>query len=191
MLEYRLIGAKEVTARLGVSRGTAYKIICDLNAGIEVGGKRVILGKVDERKFMLAYFADTPTEDESDKRCKEDNGTWSAQAWHRGTRGHHAVKRGFKAGQAAVEWENSFSNAQGANMSMKFSQFLELYKEDMQPRLRETTWCSKECMITGKILTYFGEMSMNEIASIDVIRWQNDLMPQKSSKGKCYSNIYP
>lgn len=68
ILEYRLIGAKEVAARLGVTRGTAYEIIRDLNADMEAEGKRVISGKVDERKFMLAYFADMPTKDESDER---------------------------------------------------------------------------------------------------------------------------
>lgn len=54
---------------------------------------------------------------------KEGNGTWSAQVWYRDTRGRrcHTIKRGFKIEQAGVEWENSFSNAQGANMSMKFS----------------------------------------------------------------------
>lgn len=60
----------------------------------------------------------------------------------------------------------------------------------MKPRLRETTWYSKEYMATGKILPYFGEMNMDEITTIDVIRWQNDLMSQKSSKGKCHSSTY-
>ncbi len=68
MHDYRLIGAKEVASKLGVSKGTAYRIIRDLNADMEAEGKKTIPGKVDEGKFMLAYFADLPGRSASDER---------------------------------------------------------------------------------------------------------------------------
>ena len=68
MYEYRLIGADEVAKRLGVSKGTAYRIIRDLNADMKAEGKKTIPGKVDEGKFMLAYFADAPGRSKNDER---------------------------------------------------------------------------------------------------------------------------
>lgn len=68
MHEYRLIGAEEVASKLGVSKGTAYRIIRDLNADMEAEGKKTIPGKVDESKFMLTYFADLPDRGAGDER---------------------------------------------------------------------------------------------------------------------------
>lgn len=68
MHEYRLIGAKEVASKLGVSRGTAYRIIWDLSADMEAEGKKTIPGKVDEGKFILTYYADLPDRGARDER---------------------------------------------------------------------------------------------------------------------------
>lgn len=53
----KLIGAKEVADRLGVSRSTAYAVIRTINQEMSAKGKRVIAGKVDERVFEGMYFA--------------------------------------------------------------------------------------------------------------------------------------
>lgn len=122
----------------------------------------------------------------------EDNGTWTAQLWYRDTRGRrrHKLKRGFKTEEEALEWEESFQKDPEENMSMKFSQFVKLYKEDMAGRLRQTTWESKEHMLKKKILPYFGDMSMDEIDTLDVIRWQNEMMSELGPKGDGYADTY-
>ena len=53
----RLIGADEVSKRLGISKGTAYRVIRDLNAKMTAAGKRTIPGKVDEAMLEYEYFA--------------------------------------------------------------------------------------------------------------------------------------
>ena len=123
---------------------------------------------------------------------REENGTWTAQVWYRDTRNHrrHTIKRGFRSEAEACEWEDSFSKADSENMSMTFSQFMDLYAEDMKPRLRETTWNTKQHMIDKKIMPFFGDMSMDEITTIDVIRWQNEIMSEKGPTGKGYSETY-
>lgn len=72
---------------------------------------------------------------------QEENGTWTAQVWYKDFRGgkRHTSKRGFKSEAEAREWERSYALAEGASMSMKFSQFVKVYEQDMKPRLRETT----------------------------------------------------
>ena len=123
---------------------------------------------------------------------REENDTWTAQVWYRDARGHrrHTIKRGFETEDEAKKWEDSFSKADSESMSMKFSQFVELYTEDLEPRLRETTWKTKKNMIEKKIVPFFGDMSMDEISTIDVIRWQNEMMTAKGPTGKGYAQTY-
>lgn len=51
-----LMNAKEVQARLNVSRNTAYAIIRELNAELEEKGLRTIKGKVNSQYFEDRYF---------------------------------------------------------------------------------------------------------------------------------------
>ena len=57
----------------------------------------------------------------------------------------------------------------------------------MRPRLRESTWIGKEYMVRDKLLPTFGEMRMDEIESVDVIRWQNGLMAMRNSSGDVFN----
>ena len=106
------------------------------------------------------------------------NGTWYVQAWYKTYDGKraHKVKRGFKTKPEALAWERDFYAVQAGDMDMKLVDFLELYKKDMGPRLRLNTWKTKESIITKRILPYLGEKRMNQIAPVDIVRWQNELM---------------
>lgn len=55
-----LMNAKEVQARLNVSRNTAYGIIRELNAELEEKGLRTIKGKVHSQYFEDRYFTSDP-----------------------------------------------------------------------------------------------------------------------------------
>ena len=114
------------------------------------------------------------------------NGTWYVQAWYKTYDGKraHKVKRGFKTKPEALAWERDFYAVQAGDMDMKLVDFLELYKKDMGPRLRLNTWKTKESIITKRILPYLGEKRMNQIAPVDVVRWQNELMAfEKPGRG--------
>lgn len=60
----------------------------------------------------------------------------------------------------------------------------------MRPRLREHTWYTKNYMIEGKILPHFGNMRVDKIELIDVVRWQNRLMAHRNEKGEPYAPAY-
>ena len=122
----------------------------------------------------------------------EPNGTWTAQVWYRDYSGdsRHKTKRGFKSEGAARAWEEEFSsNAQGS-VSSTFAAFYEVYEADMRTRLRDHTWYTKSYMIEGKILPYFGNMRVDEIEPIDVVRWQNRLMAHRNERGDPYAPTY-
>lgn len=120
------------------------------------------------------------------------NGTWYVQAWYKTYDGKraHKVKRGFKTKPEALAWERDFYAVQAGDMDMKLVDFLELYKKDMGPRLRLSTWKTKESIITKRILPYLGEKRMNQIAPVDVVRWQNELMALEKPGGGGFSATY-
>lgn len=120
------------------------------------------------------------------------NGTWYVQAWYKTYDGKraHKVKRGFKTKPEALAWERDFYAVQAGDMDMKLVDFLELYKKDIGPRLRLSTWKTKESIITKRIPPYLGEKRMNQIAPVDVVRWQNELMAFEKPGGGGFSATY-
>ena len=108
----------------------------------------------------------------------EDNGTFYVQCFYRDSQGakRHKVKRGFQDAASALQWESEFMSSNQGTMDMMFKDFVEVYIEEIRPRIREHTMITKEYMIKDKITPYFSKMRMSEVEPIDIIRWQNSLM---------------
>ena len=87
-----------------------------------------------------------------------------------------STKRGFKTKREAEEWLRRFLMAQKMDFDMKFSEFLKIYYEDMETRLREHTMRTKKYIIELKILPYFGQKRINDIKAADIRKWQNELI---------------
>ncbi len=100
------------------------------------------------------------------------------------------MKRGFKTKKEAQEWERVFLQQQTQDLDMTFSAFYEVYKNDMQTRLKLNTWLTKQAIIEKKILPYFKDKKMNQIKAADVIAWQNEMINFRSKNGKAFSNTY-
>ena len=73
---------------------------------------------------------------------------------------------------------------------MTIADFFEIYRSDRMPHLKLNTWKSKEQMIVSKILPYFGEMKLNEIAPADILKWQSQLLNHRDKRGKRCSDTY-
>ncbi len=74
---------------------------------------------------------------------------------------------------------------------MRFADFFQVYKADVMPRLKLNTWRTKEYVIRDKILPFFGEMRLSDIAPADVLAWQTKLMGHVDPKtGKHYKKAY-
>lgn len=122
----------------------------------------------------------------------EARGTWTVQCWYRDWRGerHKKTRRGFATKAAAKRWEQAFlARCEGAP-TMTLSEFFEIYEEDVRPRVKQSTWDTKEHMVRTKILPYLGDRPLNEITSADVIRWQNELAALRTSTGEHYRPTY-
>ena len=73
---------------------------------------------------------------------------------------------------------------------MTFGDFYKRYKEDVQPKVRENTWRSKEYVIDQKILPYFKDLVMREITPRDILTWQNEMRSLSTSEGNSFSGTY-
>ncbi len=99
-------------------------------------------------------------------------------------------KRGFSTKREALAWEREQQNKLSSNLDMTFESFVELYTSDMQSRLKRTTWKTKEHIIREKLLPYFGNRMISEIAAKDIIQWQNTLINYRDEHGNPYSPVY-
>lgn len=119
-------------------------------------------------------------------------GKWVAQFYFTDWTGQRKkkYKRGFDTKRAAQEWERDFLKRQNADMNMKLSDFIELYMEDMKPRLRGSTWDGKQFMFNKLIIPYLGNRPLNSITAADVRQWQATLMDIEYKPGKSYSPTY-
>lgn len=113
---------------------------------------------------------------EKDKKT----GKWLIQYRYTDWQGNRkkSTKRGFNTKREAEEWLRNFLMKQTADFNMRFEDFLKIYYEDMETRLREHTMRTKKYIIDLKILPYFGQKKMNEIKAADIRVWQNTLIKQ-------------
>ena len=116
----------------------------------------------------------------------QNKGTWLVQFYYTDWQGirKKKFKRGFRTKADADQWAREFLQKQHNDLDMRFAKFLELYYEDMENRLRETTMRTKKYIIDLKILPYFEQKPMNDIKASDIRAWQNMLL------NKGYSQTY-
>lgn len=100
------------------------------------------------------------------------------------------LKRGFKTKRDASDWESRFRLQQSASLDMTFQDFWELYANDVRPKIKYNTWCSKEYVVNLKILPYFKDKKMKDITARDVIQWQNELIQKRDENGQEYAGTY-
>lgn len=122
----------------------------------------------------------------------EGNGTWYTMFRYTDWKGERKqkCKRGFTTRAKALEWEREFMQQKQADVNMTFESFTELYAKDIQPRLKENTWLTKDSIIQAKILPYFAKRKLSEITAKDIIDWQNEIRCIKDKRGKLHSATY-
>ncbi|MEL7657686.1 MAG: site-specific integrase [Bacillota bacterium] len=99
-------------------------------------------------------------------------------------------KRGFPTKRDALAWEREQLQKTKADLDMTFESFIQTYTTDMQSRIKENTWETKEHIIRTKLLPYFRQRKMCEIQPKEIISWQNEMMNYKDATGKAYSPVY-
>lgn len=114
----------------------------------------------------------------------EKNGSWYAMVRFEDWTGQRKqkCKRGFSTKREALEWERTFQQQSAGDLDMTFEAFCELYEKDMRPRLKESTWATKDHITRTKLLPYFGKRRLCEVNTKDIIAWQNTLLAYRDEK---------
>ena len=123
---------------------------------------------------------------------KDKNGTWYAQFRFTNWKGEadRKTKRGFATKKEALEREREFLTQSAGNLEMTFEAFYELYKKNLQDRLKKNTWKMKTSVIESKILPYFKKKRMCDIKPRDIVAWQNIMLQTCDDNGEPYSPVY-
>lgn len=99
-------------------------------------------------------------------------------------------KRGFATKREALEYEREFLLKKSKDINMSFEKFVEIYFEDMKPRIKPSTYENKQYIVKDKILPYFKNKSLSEITATDIIQWQNTMLMFRDEEDKAYSPTY-
>ena len=123
---------------------------------------------------------------------KNNNGTWYVMIRYQDWTGarKQKCKRGFSTRKEAADWELQFKLQKKASVDMTMESFCTMYKEDVRPSLKQSTWLTKENIIQKKILPYLGKRKVSEITAKDVMDWHNQMRKLKTKTGKPLSPTY-
>lgn len=100
------------------------------------------------------------------------------------------TKRGFKRKCDAQDWERAFKLKENKSLDMTFGDFVNIYLNDIKPRIKYNTWLTKKHIVDKKILPYFVDRKLQEIKTADIRQWQNTIMNHRDANGKGYSQVY-
>lgn len=122
----------------------------------------------------------------------KQRGTWYVSIMYTDWTGKQArkLKRGFTTKKEAQDWQMHFKLQKANSLDMTFGDFCKIYEQDVKPKVRYNTWCSKEHIIETKLLPYFEEMTMREITPRDIIQWQNEMREASTKNGEPYAGTY-
>lgn len=122
----------------------------------------------------------------------EKTGKWYASFYFTNWKGvkEKKMKRGFELKREALDWEREFLQQKNSDLSMSFESFVKIYMDDMKNRIREHTWQTKISIIESKLLPYFKDRKMSDIAPKDIIKWQNEMIAYRDKNGKAFSATY-
>ena len=74
--------------------------------------------------------------------------------------------------------------------SILFKNFVEIYLESMEHRIKENTLMTKQNIFYHHIVPYLGEMKLDEITPKDIIHWQNQVMKDNNYKKTYLKTIH-
>ena len=118
--------------------------------GTPIGTKYIISGG----HFMGAY--------------KDKGGRWYVSVRYKNWLGEPSrkTKRGFTTKRDALAWEREFLQKSAGSLDMTFNSFYEVYRNDLQNRIRQNTWVTKSSIIEKKILPYFGDKRVRDVKPV-------------------------
>lgn len=74
---------------------------------------------------------------------------WEVRCYYKDIHGarKQKTKRGFRNKTEARKWEEDFKMQTDLDLSMTFESFVQIYMEDIKPRIKFNTWLTKKEII--------------------------------------------
>ena len=121
----------------------------------------------------------------------QENGTWTLrcivqQVFGGGGAIHLAAIFTLACLTTCVGLINSISQF----FSILFKNFVEIYLESMEHRIKENTLMTKQNIFYHHIVPYLGEMKLDEITPKDIIHWQDQVMKDNNYKHTYLKTIH-
>ncbi len=115
----------------------------------------------------------------------EDTKKWYCKFYYKDWQGIRKQKKksGFERKKDALEWERSFLDKLAGSPDMAFSDFCEIYLDDLKKRVRLQTYSNIKRIINTWIIPYFSNMAVFEIKPLHIRKWQNTLKETPSKRG--------
>ena len=84
---------------------------------------------------------------------KDKGGRWYVSVRYRNWLGEPSrkTKRGFTSKRDALAWEREFLQKYSGSLDMTFNSFYEVYRNDLQNRIRQNTWVTKSSIIENNM----------------------------------------
>lgn len=110
------------------------------------------------------------SEDVSASKDKE-RGTWKIYLRYVNWQGIKQIdtKRGFATKREALEYEKEFLASKSRDLNMLFESFVEIYSNDLRPRIKYNTYLTKVHITEAKIIPYFAKKSISEIIDPNIL----------------------
>ena len=100
------------------------------------------------------------------------------------------TKRGFRTKHDAQRYESLFIDKKKDSTDILFKNFVEIYLESMEYRIKENTLMTKQNIFYHHIVPYLGEMKLDEITPKDIIHWQDQVMKDNNYKQTYLKTIH-
>lgn len=189
------ISADEIKEIVGISKSKAYSLIQELNSELKEKGYLTVTGRVSRKYFEERFYGLVEKRIGGNAMAvyKDKNrGTWYASVLYMDWTGKRCrkLKRGFATKKEAQEWEMHFKLQKASSLYMTFGDFYKIYEQDIKPKVRYNTWCSKQHIIETKLLPYFKDLVMRDITPRDIIQWQNSMREASKKNGGEYAGTY-
>lgn len=101
---------------------------------------------------------------------------------------HQTKKRGFKLKREAKEYEDSILAMYENRMTMKLSDFADIFLADRKPRVKEVTYNNYKKVIDKLIKPYLGNIPINKIESLDIRNWLTKLADATTMRHEKYTS---
>ena len=104
----------------------------------------------------------------------ENQKTWYCKFYYTDWTGQRKqkLKRGFPRQRDAKDWERDFLQKQQGSPDMPFQTLYDLYVEDIEQHLKDSTVTGRKYRCERNILPYFKDKPINQIKAADIRKWQ-------------------